>query len=204
MRLAAATALAFAALAGSAHAAETAGTLTLTVTAKADRALDARGVTVRATGKATRSGRRLTLPLAAGDTKALRTSGSLRLRAKRGSVTLGSPRLELGANPRVTAMLGGRRVTLLTLAVAPLSSATGVSLQRTSGTLAARAARTLERRLKVKRLPRASFATVTAVASFQTGAPPSTTRSRPGRPTARAGPPQQVGRLRRRAAPSRR
>ncbi len=77
------TALAFAALAGSAHAAETAGTLTLTVTAKADRALDARGVTVRATGKATRSGRRLTLPLAAGDTKALRTSGSLRLRAKR-------------------------------------------------------------------------------------------------------------------------
>ena len=43
-------------------------------------------------------------------------------------MTLGSPRLELGANPRVTALLGGRRATLLTLAVAPNSSATGVSL----------------------------------------------------------------------------
>ena len=36
--------------------------LTLTVSAK----LDARGVTVRTTGKATRSGRKLTLPLASG------------------------------------------------------------------------------------------------------------------------------------------
>ena len=86
MRRTAATALAFAALAGPAHAAETSGSLTLTVTAKADRALDARGVSVRTTGKATRSGRKITLPLSAGDAKALRTAGSLRLRAKRRSV----------------------------------------------------------------------------------------------------------------------
>ena len=199
------TALAFAALAGSAHAAETSGTLTLTVTAKADRALrrtrrhgppDGQGDAQRAQADA---------PARAPATRRrCGPSGSLRLRAKRGSVTLGSPRLELGANPRVTAMLGGRRATLLTLAVAPLSSATGVSLQRTSGTLAAGAARTLERRLKVKRLPRASFATVTAVASFQTGAPPPRPRNRPGRPTARAGPPPQAGRPRHRAAASRR
>ena len=46
------------------------------------KALDARGVTVRTTGKATRSGRRLTLPLASGDAKALRASGALQLRAE--------------------------------------------------------------------------------------------------------------------------
>ena len=118
MRRSAGAVLAFAALAPTAHAAE--GSLTLTVTAKADRALDARGVTVRTTGNASRSGRRLTLPLAAGDANALRTAGSLQLRAKQRRVTLGSPRLELGANPRVTALLGGRRATLFTLAVAPV------------------------------------------------------------------------------------
>jgi hypothetical protein len=182
VRRAAVTALAFAALAGPAHAAETSGALTLTVTAKAERALDARGVTLRTTGRATRSGRKLTLPLAAGDTKALRTSGSVRLRAKRRSVTLGSPRLELGSNPRVTALVAGRRATLFTLAVAPLADAAGVSLQRTSGTLAAGAARTIARRLRVKQLPRTSFATVAAVASFATGAAPTTPQPQPTGP----------------------
>ena len=144
---------------------ETSGTLTLTVSAK----LDARGVSVRTTGKATRSGRKLTLPLASGDAKALRASGALQLRANQRRLTLGSPRLELGSNPRVTALIGGRRATLLTLAVAPNRSASGVSLQRTGATLSATAARTIERRLRVKRLPRA-FATVAASASFSGGA----------------------------------
>ena len=64
--------LALGVLAPPAHA-ETSGSLTMTVTAK----LDARGVTVRTTGKASRSGRKLTLPLTAGDAKALRTGGAL-------------------------------------------------------------------------------------------------------------------------------
>jgi len=157
--------LALGVLAPPAHA-ETSGSLTLTVTAK----LDARGVTVRTTGKASRSGRELTLPLTAGDAKALRTGGALQLRASQRRVTLGAPRLELGSNPRVTALLGGRRTTVLTLAVAPTSNAAGVSLPRTSAALSAAAKRTIERRLKVKRLPR-SFATVAAVASFSDGTP---------------------------------
>jgi hypothetical protein len=146
--------------------AATSGSLTLTV----NRALDARGVSVKATGKASRSGRRLRFPLTAGDAKALRTRGALQLRAAKRRVTLGAPRLELGAHPRVTARVAGRRTTILKLAVAPTSNATGVSLPRTSATLSAVAKRTLERRLKVKRLPR-SFATVTAVASFGSSTP---------------------------------
>ncbi len=127
--------------------------------------------TVRTAGTAARRGRRVTLPLASGDRKALRTSGALRLRTSRRSVKLGSPRLELGARPRVTAVLGGRRATLLTLAVAPVQTAAGVSLQRTGATLAAAAARTIARRLKVRALPRAAFATVAASASFATRQP---------------------------------
>src|SRR5690606_30325341 len=76
VRRVAATLVAFGALAAPAQAAETSGSLTLTVTKRTDRALDARGVKVQATGKASRSGRRVTLPISAGDTKALRTSGS--------------------------------------------------------------------------------------------------------------------------------
>ena len=109
-------------------AASAADALTITVTAKADKALRAEGVTVRTTGNAARSGRKLTLPLSAADASALATKGALRLRAGKRSVTLGSPRLELGTRPRVTALLGGRRATVFTLAVAPLTSATGVKL----------------------------------------------------------------------------
>ncbi|MDA0179111.1 HtaA domain-containing protein [Solirubrobacter phytolaccae] len=164
------TALAFAVLAPSAQAATT-GSLTLTVTAKADRALDARGVTLGTTGKVSRSGRTLSLPLSAGDAKSLRTAGGFRLRAKRRSITLTAPRLELGTNPRVTAVLGGKRSTLFTLAVAPNQTAAGVSLERTGATLGAAAARTIARKLKVRALPRSSFATVAAAASFGAPAP---------------------------------
>lgn len=191
----AAAASAFALLAPPAQAAT--GSLTLTVTAKADRALDARGVTVRTTGTATRSGRKVTLPLTAGDAKALRTAGSLQLRAKRRAVTLGSPRLELGSNPRVTALIGGRRSTLLTLAVAPNQSATGVALPRTTAALSATAARTIARRLKVRALPRAAFATVAAAGSFTAGGPatpqPGGNASGPCRTTTAAGTPPTPG-----------
>ena len=114
----------------------------------------------------------------------------MRLRAKgRRSVTLGSPRLELGAHPRVTALIGGRRATLLTLAVAPETSAAGVTLDPTGATLAAGPARTIARRLKVRALPRTSFATVAAGATFavqQPSAPnaPCTTTTAGGDPPA--------------------
>ena len=94
----------------SARAAAT-GSLTLTVSARADRALDARGVTVRATGKATRSGRRVTLPLAGGDATALKTAGTLQLRAGKRRVTLGSPRWSSAptrASPRCSAAAARR------------------------------------------------------------------------------------------------
>ena len=52
-------------------AASAADALTITVTAKADKALRAEGVTVRTSGNATRSGRKVTLPLSAADTTAL-------------------------------------------------------------------------------------------------------------------------------------
>jgi hypothetical protein len=192
----AAAAFAFALLAPPAQAAT--GSLTLSVTAKADRALDARGVSVRTTGTATRSGRKVTLPLARGDAKALRTAGSLQLRAKRRAVTLGSPRLELGSNPRVTALIGGRRSTLLTLAVAPNQSATGVALPRTTAALSAGAARTIARRLKVRALPRAAFATVAAAGSFAAGGsatpqPGTGSTSGPCRTTTAGGTPPTPG-----------
>jgi hypothetical protein len=156
-----------------AHAAVAAatGSLTLTVSARADRALRTRGVTVSTTGKAARSGRRVRLPLSAGDRTALNTSGALRLRAGKRSVTLGAPRLELGSNPRVTALLGGRRSTLLTLTVAPISTASGVTLETTGATLTAAAGRTISRRLRITQLPRAAFATVAATGTFASQAP---------------------------------
>ena len=104
-------------------------------------------MTLSATGDATRRGRATTFRLASADAKALRTAGALRLRAKGRSVTLRSPRLELGSNPRVTALVGGRRSTLLTLAVAPVRTDSGVQLERTGATLTASAAKAIARRL---------------------------------------------------------
>jgi hypothetical protein len=175
-----AAALSLAALAAPAQAAPAsrpgdasavAGSLTLTVSARADRALRARGVKVSTTGTAARSGRRVRLPLSAGDRTALKTAGALKLRAGKRSVTLGAPRLELGSNPRVTAVLAGRRSTFLTLAIAPVTSATGVKLETTGATLTAAAGRTIARRLKIAQLPRTSFATVAASASFPSATP---------------------------------
>ncbi|RKQ92675.1 Htaa protein [Solirubrobacter pauli] len=146
--------------------------LTLTVTSKTDRALRARGITVQATGVAARAGRRFTLPATSTTTTALRAAGALRLKTRERSVTLGAPRLELGARPRVTAVLGGRRVTVLTLTVAPLKTATGFSLEATGANLSATAAKTIQRRLRVTKVPREAFVTVAAAGTF--AAPPST------------------------------
>lgn len=180
-------ALALAVLAPSSADAATSGSLTLTVTAKADRALDARGTTLRATGKASHRGRTVTLPLAAGDARALKASGALQLRGKGRAITLGAPRLELGANPRVTAVLGGKRATLFTLAIAPRTTASGVTLERTGATLSATAARTIARKLKIRALPRTGFATVAATASFNTGVPGSSAPAGPCRTTTAGG-----------------
>ena len=60
-----------------------------------------------------------------------------------------------------------------------MRSAAGVSLQRTGGTLSAGAARTIARRLKVATLPRTSFATIAAGASFTA---PGTPTPQPGAP----------------------
>ncbi|MDA0172828.1 HtaA domain-containing protein [Solirubrobacter taibaiensis] len=169
MRRGAAVVLALVAGSLAPSTASAADALTITVTAKADKALRAEGVTVRTSGNAARSGRKVTLPLSAANTTALATKGALRLRAGKRSVTLGAPRLELGARPRVTALLGGRRATVFMLAVAPLTSATGVKLEATGASLASSATRTLQRRLKAK-LPRGTFATVAATGTF--AAPP--------------------------------
>lgn len=191
-RTLAATALTFALAASSAEAATT-GSLTLTLTAKADRALDARGVTVRTTGKAARSGRKVTLPLAAGDANALRTAGTLQLRTKGRTISFASPRLELGSNPRVTASFGGKRATLLTLAVAPSVSADGVSLERTGATLTAAAARTIARKLRVRPLSRPGFAQVAASAAFSSTAPVTPVATGPCVTTTAGGTPPAPG-----------
>ena len=84
-------------------------------------------------------------------------------------MTLGSPRLELGARPRVTALIGGRRATVFTLAVAPLDQRRpGVKLdahRRAPQRPAPR--KTIARRLKVRTLPRGTFATVAATGDLR-------------------------------------
>jgi hypothetical protein len=179
----------FAGLAGLAPSAraQATGSLTVTVSARADRALDSRHVTLRATGTTSQRGRRVVLPLTAGDAKALRSAGTLLLRRGKRSVTLGAPRLELGANPRVTALVAGRRSTLLTLAVAPNTTASGVSLKATSASLTAAAAKAIEKRLRITKLPRTAFATVAATATFPATQQPSTTPSGPCRTTSTSG-----------------
>jgi Htaa len=158
----------------SAAAAQAPGSLSVTISTRGQRALGARGVSLRATGSASRRGRTVTLPLLAADATALRTSGSVVLKRGKRSVSLGSPRLELGQNPRVTALLAGRRTTVLTLAVAPISSATGVTLEATSAALTAAAAKRIEQRLRLKaKLPRTAFATVAASGAFPQATPPS-------------------------------
>ena len=138
---------------------------------------------MRATGKATRSGRRVTLPLAGGDAKALKTTGTLQLRTRKRSLTLGSVRFELGGNPRISALLGGRRTTLLKLAVAPDVGTAGVRLERTSVTLSAAAAKAIASRLRVTKLPRGTFGTLAATASFGTSAPSQPTTPQPSAPS---------------------
>ena len=176
-----------------------AGTGSLTIAITSSRALSRRGVTVGATGDATRRGRATTFRLASADAKALRTTGALRLRAKGRRVMLRSPRLELGSNPRVTALVGGRRSTLLTLAVAPVRTDSGVQLERTGATLTANAAKAIARRLEISALPRRSFATVSAAASFSAATtpggptPPGGSASGPCRTTTAAGAPPEPG-----------
>ena len=70
----------------------------------------------------------------------------------------------------------GRRATVFTLAVAPLTSATGVKLDATGARLASGATKTIQRRLKVK-LPRARS---------PPSPPPAPSRRRRRRPPARA------------------
>ena len=107
-----------------------------------------------------------------------------------------SPRLELGANPRVTALFAGRRSTLLTLAVAPNTTASGVSAR---GDRARRSPpprrKAIARRLRVAKLPRTGFATVAATATFARAAAARRRRARrragrPRRPAPRPRPDQ--------------
>ncbi|WP_028062865.1 HtaA domain-containing protein [Solirubrobacter soli] len=147
-------------------AAQGVGSLTVTISARADRALD-----LGATGNASRRGRTVTLPLASADASGLRTGGALVLKRGKRSVTLASPRLELGARPRVTALLAGKRSTVLTLAVAPLTSARGVTLEATSAALTGAAGKAIEQRLRTK-LRRTAFASVAASAAFAQAEPP--------------------------------
>jgi Htaa protein len=149
------TALAAAAFAfawpATAAAAPATGTATLTVA-------KLRGVTVSATTPATRKGRAITLPVTAAALSSravVDTGGAITLKAGRRSVKLSAPRLELGAPSRLTARLGGKRTTILTLAPNLIElDATSVSLGATRVTLA----RAIERRLRVK-VPR-TFGTI--------------------------------------------
>jgi hypothetical protein len=177
--------VALALIAPAAAPAATTGSVSLTLTARTEQALKTRGVTVRTTGKATRSGRRFTLPLASGDAGALKTAGTLQLRARKRTVSLSSVRFELGADPRISALLGGRRTTVLKLAVAPDVETAGVRLPRTAVTLGAGAAKAIASRLRVSKLPSGTFGTLAATASF--GAPAPSPPPAP-QPSAPAGP----------------
>ena len=127
----------------SAHGAPATGSVTLTPA-------KLRGVKVSAS-------RAISLPVSAATistTAVVEADGALTLRSGRRSVKLAAPRLTLGSASRLTARLGGRRTTILTLAPNLLKlEATSVSLSATRATFANTAARTLERRLQTK-LPR--------------------------------------------------
>jgi len=99
-----------------------------------------------------------TLPLdeAAAGSVVIQARGSLRLRARGRSVTLGAP--QLVGDERVTALLGGQRTTVWTR-------------KGTQVKLAPTAARTLARRLRLKALPR-TFGTLTAAPTYTAAALP--------------------------------
>jgi hypothetical protein len=160
--------------------ADTSGSLSLTLSERTTTALKHRGVTVKVSGKASLAGRKVALPLAGTD-KSLTTSGSLRLRTKRRSITLGALRFELGSNARVTAIVGGKRKTVLKLAVTPDVTAAGVRLPRTRASLPTAVAKTIARRLRVAKLPRGTFGTLAGAATFATA--PSTPASPVGTPS---------------------
>jgi hypothetical protein len=142
-------------------AAHAEGAATFTLSAPAATTLKARGVTLAARAPATARGRTVTLPLvaAAAGAAVLQLRGALRLRAGRRSVTLGAPQLVLGSRSRMSALLGGQRTTVWTLAQAPTAE------RAAQATLAPTAAQTIARRLGVRALPRAAFATLTAAAA---------------------------------------
>jgi len=145
-RLALAVVLALA-LPATAHA----GTATLTLSA----GLKTRGVTVSVTAPATLKGRTVTFPLedAAADAVALQARGALKFRKGSRSVTLTAPQLRA---TRVTAILGGQRTTILTT-------------EGARAKLAPTAARTIERRLRATKLPRA-LGTLTSAPTYLTTA----------------------------------
>jgi hypothetical protein len=156
MRIAVAAVLVALAWPAAANAAPATGSATLTVA-------KLRGVTISATTPATRKGRAITLPVtgaALSSSAVVDTGGAITLKAGRRSVKLTAPQLTLGAASRLTARVGGRRTTILTLTPNLLKlDATSVSLGATRVTLA----RTLERKLHAK-LPR-TFGTVAVQAT---------------------------------------
>jgi hypothetical protein len=120
---------------------------------------------------------RVSLPVAGGTVGSraatVRHDGRVRLRAGKRSVTLTRFQVRLGGkSQRVTARLGGRTVTLLTLKTAKGRAATldgGRRTARVSGAAASlpkSTAKRLRRALRLKRLPTGRLATVTVKADL--------------------------------------
>ncbi len=141
------------------------GSATLSVSLKAAEALDARGISLSVVTPAERSTRDITTPVASATVASTATvgiGGSIRLRRGARSVTLSSLRIQLGSRASITAVLGGSRTTIWTLAprsgslrIDPASAS--ARLAATPATLSKTAAVAIARRLGTGALPRASF-----------------------------------------------
>ncbi|HEY4097123.1 MAG TPA: HtaA domain-containing protein [Baekduia sp.] len=134
------------------------GTSVLRLEGAAARALSAQGVKVGAVAPAKAAGTRLTLPVATasvGVGATLGYGGGVRLKAGKRSVTLSALRLSLAKDSRLRARVGGRTVTVLTVAGArrDVDKARGtVALKGASVRLTAAGAAAVRRALHLRRL----------------------------------------------------
>jgi hypothetical protein len=154
------------------------GTTKLTLASTAAKRLARSGVAVRATRPATRSGRRITLPVergTVGTRTTLEHGGSIAFRRRAGgrtrTVVWRDIRATLGTRTSITAVVGGKRRTVLTSArrkpVVDRNAATA-RLKSTQVTLTAATARLMRRTLRLSRLSR-SFGTVVVDAALRAG-----------------------------------
>jgi hypothetical protein len=166
----------------------------LSQSTKAAKRLAAADVRISASGAADATAGRITFPVTGAQIASaarLDHGGALALRKGKRSVTLRSLRTSLGSRPRVTAVLGKRRITFLTLAVPrskPLTLDAVAGVAAGSGlraSLSHTTVRALRKRLKARRLKAGRIGTVDVNGRLlpDTVAPPPRTEDPAPQPT---------------------